>query len=300
MRYYALRIGEALYRHDIGVQGVSIQFSIQNFKAGESVNSQLTIHNVPVEQLGQFANLYNKRIYLQGGMRRSPINGYNPPLKDTLASGYISSVIGQPNGINRELTLIFQKTSTQKLTPPFILSIKQGASPDAQIQMCYQALTGGAIPLTIGGTLPTQRNVNEKIETIEDLTRVMNTMGLDLIETASGYRQIIKDKPTPIGVKMITSGELLGQPFAVGVGEVSITTYLRGDFSVGDIVTFSPEVFFSSQNLDNLRDVRGLVNSGKSLYGGSYVVSAVQHDGDSNNPDALQWATTLRCVRKGA
>ena len=296
MRYYYLRIGNSLFSYDIGKSGLAISFSIQNYKAGETVDSQITLHNVPVYYLGQYANLYNKRIFLQAGMRGTPQNGLNPPLQDIIASGYISSVIGQPNGTDRQMTIIFQKTKNS--TPgEFTLSIKEGMTPDSQILAAFQTVTGGGEPIRIIDTLPSPKAIYAKVKTVNDIAKVLQTIGLDLQETALGYRQVRAKQPTPSKVKQIQVSDLIGQPYAVNTAEVMIPMWLRGDFSLGDIVTFSPKIFFTSQSLESLRDARQI--GAKSLFGGQYIVTNIQHDGSLYEPSGAAWATTLRCTKAG-
>ena len=295
MRYYSLRIGNNVFTYDIGKSGLAISFSIQNFKAGESVNSQITLHNVPVYYLGQYANLYDKRVFLQAGMRRTPQNNLIPPLQDVIASGYVSSVVGEPNGIDRQMTIIFQKSKNNVIKGEFTFSIKEGMTPDLQIQAAFHAVTGGTETLKIIDTLPSPKSIYDKVQTINDIARVLQTIGLDLQETAFGFRQVRAKQPTPTAVKTIKVSDLIGQPYAINQAEVMIPMWLRGDFSLGDMVVFSPNIFFTSQSLESLRDARQIGN--KSLFGGQYIVTNIQHDGVLYDASGSSWSTVVRCTK---
>ena len=300
MRYYSLRIGSDLFTYDIGVSGLAISFNIQNYKAGESVDSQIILHNLPVTYLGQYADWYDKRVFLQAGMRRTPQNGYIPPILDTIASGYVSSVIGAPNGADAHAVITFQRTKNEKPNKlGYTFNVKQGMPPDLSVQAAYLAVSGDIMPVTVINTLPSPKSIYEQVFTVNDIARVLRTIGLDLVETATGYRQVFASNPTPVMVKMITRSDLIGQPYAINTSEIMAPLYLRGDFNLGDTVIFSPDIFFSSQNLTNLRDIRSIAVGLKSLFSGTYQVTQIQHNGDLYNPSGDAWSTVIRCSKMG-
>lgn len=110
----------------------------------------------------------------------------------------------------------------------------------------------------------------------------------------------VSDGTTQTQPKQIQFIDLVGQPTWVGSFTVMACTVMRGDMDVGDYVTLPNSVGITTAN-SNSQYFQPTPGSGpysslktNSIFSGTFQVIELRHVGDSRDPAALGWVTTLK------
>lgn len=96
----------------------------------------------------------------------------------------------------------------------------------------------------------------------------------------------------------IEAEEMITQPQIISVVETQVTTMLRGDVKLGDIIKLSGKIKpsisnISFSNINSLQDSNNL----PVFTGGKFKVTGINHIGDSRSPSPDAWATSLKLTR---
>jgi hypothetical protein len=113
---------------------------------------------------------------------------------------------------------------------------------------------------------------------------------------------VIADGTTQTQPRQIQVIDLIGQPTWSQPYTVQCTCVMRGDIECGDYVVLpdvpgdttansSSQYFTPMGNINSYNTLKT-----GSIFTGTFMVTAVRHVGDSRNPDATSWVTTLDMV----
>lgn len=321
MRYYRILIDEKeLCSQSLeNPTGLQIQFDIKTADEGSTANSQVSVYNPPLWMFGEYNKLYNKKLKLFAGLSETPITqmiGIVPPKQDLITSGYIAGIFPDWNGSNMQMTFILNQS------PPYLaatdgridlasapgayqFNLQKGVSPDKQIRECLDAVAPGVPFVSRVSDFLTPSTCETPIYQVGNLASLLASWGLRLMMGGEGYIMDGRENPSFGQRVQLKKTDFLTQPSALDISTIAITTFLRGDIRMGDLVTM-PEKFFVgiSQIGDSLQNSTGLEDwlkaTGKnvfSMFSGSYLVNKIWHVGDLRNTDVQAWATHMEVVR---
>lgn len=92
--------------------------------------------------------------------------------------------------------------------------------------------------------------------------------------------------------------EMVAQPQIVSITETQVTTMLRGDVKLGDVIKLSGKIKPSISNISfsNINSLQGSSNL-PVFTGGKFKVTGINHIGDSRSSSPDAWVTSLKLIR---
>jgi hypothetical protein len=117
--------------------------------------------------------------------------------------------------------------------------------------------------------------------------------GLQIAVQNGGVSLYDGQGPTASNVKAISYTDLVGQPTFRSAFQIQITVILRGDLSLGDVISLPPTLstIASGQNFAP-NQPRNTLNFG----GGTYLVVGLRHLGGYKQADGTKWATYIDAI----
>jgi len=321
MRYYRLLLdGQELCAQNAkNPTGLQIQFNIQTMNEGDTANSEITVYNPPLWMFGEYMKLYNKKIELYAGVTATPISnliGIEPAKQDLIVSGFIGAVFPDWNDANMQLTFILnqspQYSNNSDGTVDFTKSpggyqFRTKPNDDA-VSAIKEALAKVApgVPLvdhTNGAKIPIP--CTAPVFTVSGLASVVSAWNLVLMYNGQGYILNTRASPAYGQEVLLKKQDFLCQPNALGVSEMAITTFIRGDIRMGDLIVMPQDMFVGITSLSgDIANSTGLdaylATTGRNLFtmfSGKWLVNAIWHVGDLRNTDVQSWATHFNVVK---
>lgn len=310
MRKYKLIIGDnelTIEYSSFRVDAPQLQFNIQQFDASRTANPFIVIHNISQYYFSMLPTWINKKILLYAGMEDSPILRkigctVNYGL---IASGYISGVVPDWNGVETVLSIIFLPTPI--IDPEkqgVLMHINKGQDIRNVYLSAYNNLTNGANNLNMGKTpILSETDYDIRLFTVADLNYALTTQTngtYHLIQNNIGF--VINGlKGKTINLK---PGDFVTQPSAMDSQTVAITLMMRSDIQINDIVNLPQNIYVGLNNIapTEIQKYSSIDIFKKKniflLFSGDYYVNSVWQIGDSRNPDAQAWATIIQGTRK--
>lgn len=321
MRYYRLLLdGQELCAQNAkNPTGLQIQFNIQTMNEGDTANSEITVYNPPLWMFGEYMKLYNKKIELYAGVTATPISnliGIEPAKQDLIVSGFIGAVFPDWNDANMQLTFILNQVPQYaskadgsvdftKSPGGYQFRTKSGDSAAPAIKEALDKVAPG-VPLvdrTDGATIPIP--CTAPVFTVTGLASIVSAWGLILMYSGQGYILNTRASPAYGQEVALKKQDFLCQPSALGVSEMAITTFIRGDIRMGDLITMPEDMFVGVTNLaGSIANSTGLDDylrtTGRNLFtlfSGKWLVNKIWHVGDLRNTDVQSWATHFNVVK---
>lgn len=278
----------------------------------------LEIRGVDIATINQASNLQGAQITVKGGMGKGlPLA--DPSQAGTLISGSVYRAYGNWIGTDMTLNLLIQPFTepvTGSTYPPFVWHWAIGQDiQDAITYTITHAMSGYTCDfLKMKNTF---MGVSDHAGIYSDITAFAAVLQSDSIaaNNVKGYRGIrfyvngktfyfydTADETNPVKVKF---QDLVGQPTWLGpypYPNIMIQTVMRGDISVGDVITM-PDFNQSGSNqvltgYGTIAPTNQYITSPKnrSLFTGNFEVTSIRHIGDSRNPDGSSWVTVIEAV----
>ena len=321
MRYYRLLLdGQELCAQNAkNPTGLQIQFNIQTMNEGDTANSEITVYNPPLWMFGEYMTLYNKKIELYAGVTATPISnliGIEPAKQDLIVSGFIGAVFPDWNDANQQLTFILNQVPQYANNPDgtvdftkspggYQFRTKEGDKAIDAVKSALDVVAPGVpvVDRTNGATIPFA--CTAPVFTVTALASVVSSWKLILMYSGQGYILNTRASPSYGQEIALKKQDFLCQPSALGVSEMAITTFIRGDIRMGDLISMPQDMFVGVTNLSgDIANSTGLdaylKTTGRNLFtmfSGKWLVNAIWHVGDLRNTDVQSWATHFNVVK---
>ena len=278
-------------------------------------NSSVTIWGITRSDIAQSANwnpvnattAVGKRIQVFGGMQKGlPLA--MPGQAGLLASGTIQYAFGNWIGTDMTLNLVFTAgpSATGEANPG-----RSHPKPVSGISLAWAAgeTMGDAIswslrdaygisnviislknnlvlPNTEAGTYETLSQFNAAVNAIaKHINPDPNYSGVLIFWKGDGL--VVTDNTSPFPAKKILYTDLVGQITWLGIATVSVTCIMRGDLTVGQLLTL-PQGQTTVSAASVYRNTL--------TFTGKWVNQGMRHVGRFRNPSGLSWVTIITAL----
>lgn len=302
-------------------------------------NPFFRIWGVSLGEMNYASNLNTMDLKVYGGMAAGlPLA--NPQQAGLLASGSVLQAFGNWVGNSMYLDIFMvaggSSVSANQTTgnPPgpntipipvtnsdpanLVLQMKQGQPMLQAITACLQiGFPQYSIQGAIDPALVWVKSVSTAyFDTVRQLAEFVHQKSLSVIGGSAPNRQhypgvsislqnntfTISDQTTQTAVKNIAYLDLVGQPTWSQPYTVQATVVMRGDLSVGDVVTLPQGPlttnFGAGSNYVPTPSLGDTYTQNKNAlsFTGTFYISSIRHVGNSRAPDALSWVTVLELL----
>ena len=266
-------------------------------------NCWLRIWGLGLQDLGNAADLNDLNISIYAGMSKGlPLA--NPAQSGLIIQGQIFQAFGNWVGTDQTLDLNIISggnagTIGSPDTPGNYPFLWPAGSPLAAAiaQTLKTALPGLTQSINISPNLVlsyTQAGHYQSREQFADfIARITQPITGTAVQIAvNGASVTVWDgsgvtSQTP--VKQIAFQDMIGQPTWIDALTISVKFVLRADLNISSVIQLPPSlVTQTQQSLLRFRD--------KSTFSGAYQILQVQHFGNSRQPDAASWNTTIQAT----
>jgi hypothetical protein len=245
----------------------------------------------------------NKFIEIYAGMRQGlPLARYGIP--GLIARGYIQQAFGNWIGTEMTLDIHFTSDAVQKKSPYIVFSWKKGTDLSEAIRKAIE-------PAYPKPKYKVDINITEKIVLTEDADAVffsLTEFAMYIRNITIAFIRVSKKDWNYSGVKMamldntikvfdtssskpkdIEFFSLIGQPTWLSTNKISLTTVLRSDIQVGDIVKLPPGQYITTiESFPAARDT--------TVIQGTFQVMETRYAGRFRNPNAQAWISVYNCA----
>jgi hypothetical protein len=263
------------------------------------VTSYVRIWGLSLAELGSAFNLSNKNIKIFGGMAK----GYplaNPQQAGLLGQGQIGQAFG--NWIGTDMTLDMYVRAHAPEESNFTFTWAKGEPLSAMIQRTMKVVAPNQkLQINISANRVANADKPGVVATFTQFAQVVsNLTNGEVMISSNGQTVFVFETATAQknGAKQIAFQDLLGQVTWVQPQVVQAKLVMRGDLSIGDTVQF-PEGLISTTSQNAMPGYGGTSSqnpANKLTFSGKFTIMQVQHWGNSRQPDAQSWNTTINCV----
>lgn len=306
MRAYKLVIGDnkiVIESSPENPQGCHIQFNIQQFYEGETVNADVTVYNIAPYYFTANPVLVGQKIQLYAGMVDSPIMKKigGTVSYGLIASGYISYVIPEWNGQTTALSILFQPAKTNGTeTIGYPLQVKKGEDIRTKFSDIFSKVTDGSENIDLGqNPIISPAKADHMVYFLSDLDRFLKNLDLGRLYRAKDryILSTLSNNNSPIKLK---PGDFVFQPSMKDLATIVLTTQMRTDIQLGDIVNLPQNVYVGMVSIGV--DTLALNNlfKGKtvfSMFSGNWQIIEIWQRGASRDPQARSWITELHGIK---
>jgi hypothetical protein len=326
MRYYSLELtdgttGAPVLPSSLGGQGITsllpngqvnpaaltVEFDIPfaNF-ATPMQNAFVRVWGLGLRDIGSAFNLTPigkppVNVTFSAGMSKGlPLA--NPGQQGVLLRGAILQAWGNWIGTDQTLDFTFQPSSGSTTAPlNFSFSWVAGTPLSAAIaQTLLVAMPSQRQVIAISNNLILPNSEYGIYKSAQQFAAFINGITKPIIGGSYPGVMISSDGTTvtvwdgtvmPAGtvVKAIAFQDMIGQPTWLDPLTISVKLVLRGDLSIGSVISM-PQSLATQTQQSYLRF------QDKSLFTGNYLVTQIEHFGNSRQPDAASWNTTVQAV----
>lgn len=261
-------------------------------------------------QISQASNYNGLPISVYGGMQTGlPLATAAATQSGLLVTGVVFAAFGNWQGTNQTLD--------------FVINANGGSTPAKPVNIVHYWLKGTplatALKSVLGAAFP-EWNINVNIS--PDLVLPYDDHGV--YPDISRYARYIQAVTKPIlggnyngvfitsntgtttiditdnsknasTVTQINGADLIGQVTWLNLTTIQFSTVMRSDLQISDVVSFPKYVFAQAQTSSSSdSQARNSVT-----FTGNFVVSRVQHFGNSREPDAQSWVSSYQAFITG-
>lgn len=312
MRYYDIRItepdsGKLIQQYTSHPNGkfdpnalmVEMDIPVASFHTPMNGASFVRIWGIPLQQISQANDLFQKSIEIYGGMKKGlPLA--NPSQSGLLVKGTIYPAFGNWIGVDMTLDLTIIGSTGSPDDPKNIVLEWRAGIPLSQaisttLSTAFPSLKQ-SIQISPNLVLPNDEvgfyhSMQEFTEIIHGLSKMIiggDYPGVSI--TLINNTIYVQDGTQPPKAKKIAFDDLIGQPTWVQSQTIQVSCVMRADLSIDDVVTLPnvPAGFGITQNAGTAPQYRN-----SSAFQGSFRINGVRHVGNSRQPTALSWLTVL-------
>lgn len=318
MRYYKIDITDPATGNPIlpkSLQGLGITSLLANgvtnpgalqveldipiaFAATPAGQALVRIWGLGLAAAGNAFNLNNMNITVSGGMAKGlPLA--NPAQQGILMQGTIQQAFGNWVGLDQTIDLIVGPQIGTHENPKNISFgwVAQTTMASAIASTLSVAFPGVPQNINISPNLILNHDQVGYYYSLEEFAAVVKAFSQKIIGGSypgvdiayDGTSLTVADGTVQPTAKPINFQDMIGQPTWIDFSTIQVKLIMRGDLHIWDIVTLPPSLVTSSQQaFTQFQD--------KTTFTGNYYITKVHHFGNSRQPDAASWNTTLNLI----
>lgn len=314
MRYYKIDIGDGALVYESFVNGqndpgallVELDVPVTTFTQPFGL-AYITIWGISLKTIGQASDLNNKKIKVYAGMQKGlPLA--NPKQAGLIVQGYVLQAFGNWIGTTQNLCFNIaggdgpNGTGSNAAPKNIVVNWKTGQPLGTAIAATLStAFPGIKQSINIGSNLVLPNDEVGPFNTLEQLATYVKSMskminkdpnyvGVDISlinDEIKVYDGNVDGAPTaPKQPTQIAFTDLIGQPTWIGPQMIQTKTVMRADLAVGDPIKLpKSQATTTSASLSQYRQ--------NSVFQGQFQIATIHHVGNSRQPDANAWITTI-------
>lgn len=263
-------------------------------------NAWVRIWGLGIAAIGNAFNLNDANISIAVGMSKGlPLA--NPAQQGVVVKGSIFQAFGNWQGTDQTIDLnIVANGAAPMQGNAFVFNWTAGTPLRVAIaQMLSIALPTMKQSISINPALVLAANETGYYTSLPQFAQYINARTQPIIGGTYSGVQMTSDGTTvrvwdnavaPTNAPTaINFQDLLGQPTWIEPLTISVKLVMRGDIRLGDVITL-PQSLVTQTQASQLR----LID--KTTFSGNYLVTQIHHYGNSRQPDAASWNTTIQAT----
>lgn len=286
MRWYTLKIGDNEFKLSPNNPiAPRITFNLNYYyNSFYSEPNVVTLYNVDTKWFNEAKNFIGKRIQLSAGLTT------NKNLANLLLDSAVKRVV--PSYSNRIASFNFYCESVTDMVEGEEVELNISTNEDiieksiVVLSKLYPSLTFRGESKVISQN---KSSITKKIKNGREVLQFLNKFGVYCNSTPQGYILTKGDSSTIFLRPSLT--DFITQPAYINEAEIEMTLGLSGNYAVGNRIQISNN-FIQSPGISYLGGVAGIETT-KLLTQGEFIVTAVEHKGDSHSPSASAWVTNI-------
>lgn len=300
MRFYKIFIDGILFEElsPTNPMALNVIFEFKEYSGAETPQKTITIINPPYEIFKNTDMFLDKKVEVYAGFLDAPyLQSHNIRIpKNTLIGfGYVQNVINNWNlGAESKTEIKLSPSPLKKDNNGYLLQIKKGDSIKSKIQEALQSLYSKA-QITIQDN-EIQAVENETIQCFNsyDLQEVARRYKAEIYTNIDGFLIANKEK---LGgnVRVLQDVDFIEQPNIIGINQMVGTFMLRGDFSLGMMLSIPAKIFNTISPNSQFYTFQP-----KTFLSGEWLITKIWHNAESRNPSYKSWITSIEAVKKEA
>lgn len=263
------------------------------------------VWGIPLQQISQASDLNGQSIKITVGMAKGlPLA--NPKQQGLIVNGTIFPAFGNWIDTDQTLDLIIAPPfGTPDQPTPIVHSWKKGAPlADVISQTLKTAFPTFKANVQVSSNLQLPADDLSIYPSVAPYATYLRTMSQRVNAAQKGYQGInltvvgdtinVYDGSAPLGTTVtIAFQDLIGQPTWIGLNTLQANTVMRGDLTVGQMITMPPTITTNtSQSASQFRQ-----NSG---FQGTFMITSLRHIGRFRQETAKDWLTVIEAVSGAA
>lgn len=267
--------------------------------AANPINSAyIQIWGISLQDISQASNLNNQTIQVYGGFQAGlPLA--NPAQAGLLVQGYVFQAFGNWIGTDMTLDIVINagpgpKGQQVNLTHNWPKQMPMSTSVKNALSVAYPGIP---VNVNISPNLVLNhdepgfyRNITQFATYIKQVSKdIMNSStynGVNIVFNNNTINVFDNTMPTSKTTAILYQ-DLIGQPTWIDAPNIQVKCAMRGDLSVGNMITLPQTLVNNTQQAQS-----SLVNQSLSFQG-SFQIQSLRHIGNFRQPDAASWVTVI-------
>lgn len=282
------------------LKALRVVFDIPFYNAAKPAGSAfIRIYGIPFNQLNQASDFINNEIEIYGGMS-SGLPLANPNQRGIILKGSIWQAFGNWQGTEIVLDLVVQPFN-YPINTALNLNVnwKKGDSLTTAVTKALRTAYPSQSVIINGSFDPrliatSDQNglyytVEQLASTVDGISRGIindiNYLGAQITKTNNGF--YLYDNSTAYSPKPLLFTDFIGNATYVDYQQINFKTVLRGDLTVGDVITMPAKsnIANSRNSFTQFRDNISFQNN--------FRISQIRHVCDSRQTTADGWCTVI-------
>lgn len=286
-------------------QALEIEFDMPIMPATDSTAVTITLSGISLKDLTQVQQFAGMTLTLKGGMKAGfPL--INPAQAGILVQGEVFQSFGNWEGTEMTLDfVVYPSIYTIENPGNMVLNWKSGqALGDALRQTLETAYPNTPLSINTSSDLVNSFDSPHYCATIEqlaDFVRQYSTTNFNNPVTMA-FQQggiTVNDATYTPKTVQLDFFDLIGQPTWIEVKKMVMKLVLRGDLTIGSIITMPKGLQNAPGIVTTTSDSLPSSEKYKSSFQGPFTVTALRHIGVFRSSDAGSWATIVQAIANG-
>ena len=258
-------------------------------------NAFVRVWGIGLKEIAQSSDLNGKTIEVYGGMQKGlPLA--NPAQSGLLMQGEIFQAFGNWQGVDQTLDIIIITGSGAQDSPKNIVIDWKAGTP---LSEAIGTLLKTAFPdsfqfISINKNLVLSSDQVGYYESMDQFAAYIKGLsrsiiggdyaGVEIFQKQGSF--FVYDGSTQNNPRQLEFYDLVGQPTWINAGQIQAACVMRADLAVGDYVKLPvTQITTTAQSYSQYRN--------GSIFQGVYQIAFIRHIGNSRQPDANSWITTI-------